>query len=239
MSRDTASKTGPKPKTKTTPAARLLSVGSTAAGGLPEPDPMLDADELAVFQQLLSQTGAHLKRADSAPLSLLARQLVEERSLKKAMNAIDASVSPNDYLGARRALTSLQTASANSMKLLGIGPKARASSVTLQPLPGAPTGKAAATDALPFINDTKLSDKAVAPLAGVTWCGVALDEAEKQRQADGAALPSLACLCSNQHRNQILLRLMGSNANSEADMGPELPAKLYALICRICGEEPI
>jgi len=228
------SKPGPKVDPKISPARRLDGAGQQP-GGMPEPDPTLDGDELAVFNQLLAQTGGHLKLADSAPLSLLARQLVEERQLKKAMSSIDPAHNPNEFLGARRALTSLQTASSNSMKLLGIGPKARASSVTLQPLP---TKQSANAVVLPFVNDTKLTDKAALPLAEVCWSGIALDEAEKKRQADGAALPSLACLCEHQHKNQVLLRLMGSNGDADKSMGVPLPEKLFNLVCKAIGEDP-
>ena len=243
MTRDSSSKPGPKPAMKTVAAGRLTVAGSNASGGLPEPDPMLDEAELAVFTMLLSQIGAHLKRADSAPLNLLARQTCEERMLKRAMNAIDPTDSPNDFMSARRALTSLQTAIANSMKLLGVGPRARGSSVTLQPLPEASgkktgRGRAAATDtavSLPFHNDSGLADRTVAPLADVVWCGIALEQAEKDRLAAETALPSLKKLCELQHQNQTLVRMMGSNV--PADMGELLSPEMFAIVCRVLGEE--
>jgi len=242
MTRDSASKPGPKPAVKTLAAGKLTAAGSHASGGLPEPDPMLDDAELAVFQTLLGQIGAHLKKADSAPLNLLARQTCEERMLKRALNAIDPSESPNEFMAARRALTSLQTAISNTMKLLGVGPRARGSSVTLQPLPEGPAkkgrGKASAKAPavhLPFRNDTDLSDREVAPLADIVWCGVALEQAELERVASEEDLPSLKKLCEIQHQNQTLVRMMGSNAPD--DMGTALPADIFDLICRVCGEE--
>ena len=228
-------KRGPKPALREFKARKLTLIGSAADGGLPEPDATLDAEELGGFNRLLRQTGGHLKRADSAPLSLLARQLVEETQLKTALRAIDPATHPNEYLGARRALTSLQGAAGNSMKLLGIGPKARASGIELKPLPqqtkDEPGGKGGKDSApLPFDNDSGIADSKVRILADVTWDGLALDAAEADQKRTGKSLPSLRLLCRMMSDHMMLFRL---TKQGDDDNGAQANPAQLALINKI------
>lgn len=229
------SKRGPKPALREFKARKLTAIGSAADGGMPEPDATLDAVELDVFNRLLRQTGGHLKRADSAPLSLLARQLVEETQLKAALRAINPATHPNEYLGARRALTSLQGAAGNSMKLLGIGPKARASGIELKPLPEAtrdePAVKGRKADAfLPFDNDSGMPDSKVRILADVTWDGLAIAEAEADQARTGKSRPSLRILCRMMSDHMLLFRL---NKRDDQDGEAQANAAQLALIDKI------
>ena len=213
-------KRGPLPAHKSTPAGRL-----GRSGARPEPDADLTPEELAEFNRVLKQAGGHLTVADSGTLNLLARQLAEQRDLRRRMDGIDSATAPNDYLGFRRALTSLQGGISNNQRALGLSPKARASIIELKPL--APV--ASDTDGLPFRNDSGLSDAKVAILADVTWSGITLDAAMAEMAKSGEELPSLVELCLNQHRDAWVARLM----ISAVDDSPQPNEKQAALIQRI------
>lgn len=218
------SKSGPKPALKELPRQKLGTVAGVTAGQ-PEPEPGISAIALDHFQRILSQAGGHLKLADSAAVNLLARQMEEESQLKAALDAINPAINPADFMACRRALTSLQTAISGSLKSCGLSPKARESRVELQPIqqPRESAKQAGKINAvrLPFINDTKHSDRKVSVLADVEWSGLSIKSAEESQAKSNLSLPSLSRLCAS----EILSILTG-----ERD---DLPAAIRSLIWQI------